>query len=81
MADTHDKTLREHLAEALAKRWENTSEEQRTEHSAKMNKARWPNGAKKKSSTGEGKSYTLRTPEEMAGQMLYPNGIITGELE
>lgn len=53
MADTHDKTLREHLAEALATRWKNTSEEQRKEHSAKMNAKRWPNGAKKKASTGE----------------------------
>ncbi len=48
-----DKTLKQHLAEALAKRWENTDEAKRKEHSAKMNKARWPNGAKKKSSTGE----------------------------
>lgn len=48
-----DKTLKQHLAEALAKRWAKTDEAKRKEHSAKMNKARWPNGAKKKSSTGE----------------------------
>jgi len=43
-----EKTLKQHLADALAKRWENTSEEKRKEHSAKMNAKRWP-----KSSTGE----------------------------
>lgn len=44
-----DKTLKQHLADALAKRWANTSEEERKKHSARMNEAK----AKKKSSTGE----------------------------
>lgn len=48
-----DKTLKQHLAEALAKRWASKTPEERKEYSAMLNAKRWPNGAKKKDSTGE----------------------------
>lgn len=37
-----EKSLKQHLADARAKRWENTSKEERTAHSIKMNAKRWP---------------------------------------
>ncbi len=37
-----EKSLKEHLAAARKKRWDNTSVEKRKEHSKLMNKKRWP---------------------------------------
>lgn len=48
-----DKTLREHMKEAVRARWAKTTPEQRKEYSRKMNEAKNLKYPKKTASTGE----------------------------